>query len=252
MRLRFPAGVHRPVSDTWLLASTMLEEDLRGAAVADLCTGSGALAVAASLEGAARVVAIDVSLRAVLAAKLNARANGCRIVARHGDLHEALREERFDVIVANPPYVPAPTEALPRHRSTTPLDGGRDGRAVLDRVCELAASHLRPGGALLLVHSSVCDEQQTCSLLREQGLEAAVAARSRGPLGPVLRSRAAMLRERGLLGEADEEELVVVRARAHAGSVHQPASYPSASGGNLVSTMGAHSVPAAVAADDAG
>jgi release factor glutamine methyltransferase len=211
--LRIP-GVHRPRSDTWLLADALRREALRGRAVADLCTGSGALAIVAALQGARPVVGVDVSWRSIVAARINARLNDCAVQARHGDLSAALGEDRFDVIACNPPYVPALTDELPRHRSTTPLDGGRDGRAIVDRVCREAPMHLRPGGALLLVHSSVCGVQQTCRLLREHGLQDEVVIRVPGPLGPVLAGRAAMLRERGLLGGADAEELVVIRGRA--------------------------------------
>jgi len=214
MRLLSVPGVHRPRSDTWLLRDAILRERLPGASVADLCTGSGALAVAAALAGAGNVLAVDVSLRSMLAARLNARLNGCELRVRRGDLIAALGEERFDVIVSNPPYVPAATDALPLHRSTTLLDGGRDGRALIDRVCGEAPARLRPGGALLLVHSSVCGVERTCEKLEGRGLGVAIVARRRGPLGPVLRSRAALLRRRGLLGERDEEELVVIRAAA--------------------------------------
>lgn len=214
MRLRVPPGVHRPVSDTWLLVAALAELEPRGRAVADLCAGSGAIAIAAAQLGAARVVAADVSFRAVLAARLNAAANGCRIEVRHGDMLGALDGERFDVIVANPPYVPAASDALPRHRATTPLDGCRDGRALIDRICAGAPAHLAPGGSLLIVHSSVCDEARTRAAMEQQGLSASVAARERGPLGPVLRARAPMLRERGLLGAEDVEEVVVVHGRA--------------------------------------
>lgn len=214
MRLLNVPGVHRPRSDTWLLRDAMLRERLPGADVADLCTGSGALAVAAALAGAGSVLAVDVSGRSMLAARLNARLNGCELHVRRDDLIGGMGEERFDVIVSNPPYVPAETDALPLHRSTTPLDGGRDGRALIDRVCGEAPARLRPRGALLLVHSSVCGVERTCDALEGRGLGVAVVARRRGPLGPVLRSRAAMLRERGLLDEHDDEELVVIRAEA--------------------------------------
>ena len=192
----------------------MGEDDLRAAKVADLCSGSGALAIAAARAGAAHVLAVDISLRAVLATRLNALLNGVTVQTRRGDVIEQLDGERFDLIVSNPPYVPAASASLPRHRRTTALDGGLDGRAVLDRICRQASHSLLPGGTLLLVHSSVCGEERTCELLREHGLAADVLARAEGTLGPVLRSRAAMLRERGLLGEADVEELIVVRGRA--------------------------------------
>jgi release factor glutamine methyltransferase len=216
MRLLHVPGVHRPRSDTWLLADALRAEPIRGRCVADLCAGSGALAVEAARAGAADVLAVDVSRRAVLATSINARLNGCSVRARRGDMIGALSGERFDVILCNPPYVPAATDALPRHRATTPLDGGRDGRALIDRICREAPHRLREQGSLMLVHSSVCDVHQTCERLHAQRLEVSVVARARGPLGPVLQARAPMLRARGLLGEADEEELVVIRARAGA------------------------------------
>ncbi len=192
----------------------MLELGTEGARVADLCTGSGTLAIAAAENGAERVLAVDISWRAVLAARLNAAANRCAVEVRRGDMVESLGRERFDLIVANPPYVPAETDTLPRHSRRTPLDGGRDGRVLVDRICREAPACLRPGGSLLIVHSSICGERQTCDLLAEQGLRPSVPVRVPGPLGPVLRSRAPMLRERGLLGEEDEEEIIVVRGLA--------------------------------------
>ncbi len=187
---------------------------VEGAAVADLCTGSGAIAIAARAAGAERVVAVDVSRRAVLTARLNARANRCHVSVVRGDLLRGLGSLRFDLIVSNPPYIPSATDRLPRHTRATALDAGRDGRALIDRICRDARGHLLPGGSVLIVHSSICGERATLELLGAQGLQATVMARARGTLGPVLRSRAAMLRRRGLLGDADEEELLVIRGRA--------------------------------------
>lgn len=219
MRLFRMPGVHRPVRDTWMLRDAMLEEAVRGAKVADLCTGSGVLAIAAARAGAERVVAVDVSRRSNLASVINARLNGCLVDVRNGDLFAALGEDRFDVIVSNPPYVPAATDELPRHRSTTPLDGGRDGRALLDRICREAPARLREGGVLLVVHSSVCGIAQTCELMRREGLRPTIVAREAGRLGPVMRARSAMLLESGLLGSRDEEELAVIRGSRLAGEL---------------------------------
>jgi release factor glutamine methyltransferase len=213
MRLRVIPGVHRPLSDTWLLASAMARVGVRNAAVADLCTGSGALAIAACMGGAGQVVAVDVSRRAVLSAWLNARANACRVLVRRGDLLRGLGNQRFDLIVSNPPYVPSRSDRLPRHSGARALDAGTDGRALIDRICRDARGHLLPGGSLLLVHSSICGEQATLELLGSQGLHTTVMARSAGALGPVLSARAGMLRARGLLGEVDGEELLVIRGQ---------------------------------------
>ena len=207
-------GVHRPRSDTWLLADVLRREGVEGHSVADLCTGSGALAIRAAQVGAKRVLAVDVSWRATLAARCNAALNGCRVEARQGDMFAVLDGERFDAIVCNPPYVPAATDALPRHRASTPLDAGRDGRALLDKVCRETAKHLRRGGSLLLVQSSICGVDETCERLRATGLRAEIRARVPGALGPVMRDRAPMLRARGLLAQSDREDLVVIRGQA--------------------------------------
>ena len=79
------------------------------------------------------------------------------------------------------------------------FDAGDDGRALIDRVCAGLPAHLRPGGVALIVHSSICGEQETLDALRAGGLEAEVVERRRGPLGPVMRARAPELRARGLL-----------------------------------------------------
>jgi len=183
-----------------------------GARVLDLCTGSGALAIAAARRGAHEVVAVDISRRAVLAARLNARLNGLRIDARRGDLFAAVPGERFDLIVSNPPYLPGPE--LPRSGPARAWEGGPRGRAFLDRICAGAPQHLRAGGRVLLVHSSLCDETATVGALEEGGLEACVVARYPGPLGPRLSARAAWLRAQGLLGAEEHEEIVIVRGTA--------------------------------------
>jgi release factor glutamine methyltransferase len=215
VRLVALPGVFRPISDTWLLADALDREPLpSGARVLDLCSGSGALAVHAALGGRREVTAVDVSRRAVAAIRVNAALNGVKVRALRGDLLGAVAGERFDAIVSNPPYVPAPTDELPARGPERAWDAGRDGRALLDRICAAAPAHLRPGGVVLLVHSSLLGVEPTLEALRAGGLEASVAARQRGPLGPLMNGRRAHLEASGLLAPgADEEVVVVVRGR---------------------------------------
>jgi len=133
---------------------------------------------------------------------------------RHGDLCEPVAGQHFDLIMANPPYVPAATNVLLRHRITRCWDGGLDGRAVLDRICTEGPALLAPDGMMLLVHSAVCDDDVTLSRLAHAGLHAEVLTRCTVPFGPIMRLRATMLEARGFVepGQRDEE-LVVIGAR---------------------------------------
>ncbi|MGV9881510.1 HemK2/MTQ2 family protein methyltransferase [Streptomyces sp. NPDC003006] len=207
-----PPGVYAPQYDTELLTRALHREGIGdGASVLDLGTGTGALAVAAARRGA-RVTAVDISWRAVLTARLNARRSGQSVTVRRGDLAAAPKGP-YDLVVSNPPYVPSPSPALPRRGAARAWDGGPAGRAIVDRVCDAAPRALRPGGVLLMVHSALCGVDASLDRLARLGMDARVSDREFIPLGPVLRSRRAWLRRRNLLADDEtHEELVVIRA----------------------------------------
>ena len=167
--------------------------------------------------GARDVTAVDLSLRSVLTARANARLHRARVRVLRGNLFEPVRGRRFDVVLANPPYVPADSERLPRHRPGRSWDAGRDGRAVIDRICREVGTVLAPGGRLFLVHSVLADETRTVQALVDNGFAVDVVARADEPFGPVMRARAQALRSRGLLAPGQtSEELVVVAATSPA------------------------------------
>lgn len=208
-------GVFKPISDSRFLADVLREQTLPPRAAAlDLCTGSGILAVTAALRGARDVTAVDVSRRAVMTVKLNARLNGVRVRALRGDLFAAVGDQKFDAIVSNPPYVPSETDELPTAGPERAWDAGRDGRLVLDRIVEGADAHLRPGGFILLTHSSLLGTERTISGLEHAGLEAECVARRRGPLGPLMTARVQTLEAEGLLQPGQRhEDVVIIRGR---------------------------------------
>ncbi|MDX3228089.1 HemK2/MTQ2 family protein methyltransferase [Streptomyces sp. ME19-01-6] len=220
MRLIRPSGVYPPQDDTALLAEAVRREPgTAGGRVLDVGTGTGALALLAARCRAARVDAVDISPRAVATAWLNARLCRAPVRVRLGGLPDPATGGRFDVVLANPPYVPTPPSGLPPHARGRSFDAGPDGRAVLDDLCARAPSLLRPGGVLLIVQSALSGAGTTLERLRAQGLRTEVTARRVVPFGPVLRGRSTWLASRGLIAPGeDKEELVVIRAvrTAHA------------------------------------
>lgn len=210
-----PPGVYRPQSDTDVLTRAVERSGhAPGGDVLDLGTGTGAVALAAARSGARSVTAVDLSRRSVAAARLNARLHRLPVTVHRGDLFGPVRGRRFGLVTANPPYVPAETDVLPRHGIARCWDAGPDGRAVLDRICDDAAGHLVPGGALLLVHTAACGADTTVARLAATGVTASVLERVRVPLGPVMRARSGLHEARGLVQPgAVDEELVVVGGR---------------------------------------
>jgi release factor glutamine methyltransferase len=147
----------------------------------------------------------------VFAARFNSFLHRLPVRVHHGDLLSRTCGE-FDLIVANPPYVPCGTGAPGAHSRARAWDAGLDGRLVLDRLCRDIPRRLRSGGCLLLVHSALCSPSRTLDLLAEQGLHAEIIRKAEIPFGPVMRSRAAWLQEQGLIGpDEDMEGLVVIR-----------------------------------------
>jgi release factor glutamine methyltransferase len=153
-----------PRPETELVLEAALAALPEGGRALDLCTGSGCLAISLALERpGVRVLATDLSEDALAVARENAAALGAVVDFSGGDLWAAVHgAEPFDVIVSNPPYIPAKELAgLPREVRREPciaLDGGEDGLSVLRPIVAGAPSRLRPGGALCVeMHESHLD-----------------------------------------------------------------------------------------------
>ncbi|MDS1112199.1 methyltransferase [Gordonia westfalica] len=202
--------VYLPQQDTELLIGLVRAQGVDGKRVLDLCTGSGAIAVAAARRGAAEVTAVDASADAVAYARRAARSAGVSVRVEHGDLTRHVG--KYDVVTCNPPYVPTPPVSDPRYHPAGPShawDAGLDGRAVLDLLCAHVPTLLRPGGAFLLVHSEFADEEASLRSLRAGGLTAEIVAERYIPFGPVMTARAEWLEERGLLERGCRVERLV-------------------------------------------
>ena len=147
---------------------------------------------------------------------INARLNGVRVTRRpRRPVRRGRRPSASTLIVSNPPYVPGEATSCRRAGASRAWDAGRDGRVLLDRICAEAAAHLRPGGTVLLVHSSVSGEERDAGALGAAGLQADVVERRRGPLGPAaVRARAGARGEGAARAGERTEEILVLAARA--------------------------------------
>ncbi len=145
-----------------------------GVRALDLCTGSGALAIALKAAcPSAAVTATDLSDDALRLARDNAFQLGVDVSFVQGDLFAPLAGERFALIVSNPPYIPRPelptlqAEVLFEPRMA--LDGGEDGLDFYRRIAREAPAHLVRGGQLMLEIGSP-QAGDVCALLSENGL----------------------------------------------------------------------------------
>jgi release factor glutamine methyltransferase len=140
--------------------------------VLDMGTGSGVCAVIAA-EHARRVVAVDINAAAVRCAGINALMNHLehKIDVRHGDLFEPVREERFDLILFNPPFV----KGAPRD------DRDRAWRSndVAERFAAGLGAHLKPGGFALVLLSSFGDGRSFLEEFCRRGVAISVLAERR-------------------------------------------------------------------------
>ncbi|WP_319429531.1 HemK2/MTQ2 family protein methyltransferase [Mycobacterium sp. RTGN5] len=212
-------GVYAPQHDSQLLIEAMARSGVvSGSRVLDLCTGSGAVAIAAAQLRARNVTAFDICPHAVEYATNNAAQAGVHIDARVGMWVDAVVAGPYDVVVSNPPYVPtgpdADLESIPAEVGPpTAWNAGLDGREVLDPLCDNAPELLAPGGTILIVQSELSDTDQSLRRLRSGGLRAEVVLSQLIPFGPVLKARAKWMESIGMLPVGRrEEEIVVIRA----------------------------------------
>ncbi|MDA8169746.1 MAG: peptide chain release factor N(5)-glutamine methyltransferase, partial [Nitrospiraceae bacterium] len=181
LKLKVGRGVLIPRPETEIL----VEEALKRAAgnkdkrlkILDLCTGSGAIALALGKNlPASEVLASDISEKALSFAGENRAANGIENVRfLSGDLFAPVEGMRFDIITANPPYIKAAIiETLePEVACWEPLkalSGGESGLELIERIISGAPGHLAEGGKLLMEIAGGMDRETLFPLAEKAGL----------------------------------------------------------------------------------
>jgi release factor glutamine methyltransferase len=155
-----PSQVYTPDADTYLLLDAARAEVKAGDRVLEVGTGSGL--IAAELAKVTSVVATDINPHAVLCA----REKGGVVVQT--DLFCGIRSS-FDVILFNPPYLPTQPEERINDWLEYALDGGLNGRVVIERFSEQVERVLAPGGRILLLISSLTGLPEVRDLFFEAG-----------------------------------------------------------------------------------
>ncbi|HEX6267687.1 MAG TPA: peptide chain release factor N(5)-glutamine methyltransferase [Burkholderiales bacterium] len=171
LELSVDPSVMVPRPETELLVDLALQRGF--ASLLDLGTGSGAIALAIKRERPeARVVAVEASAAALAVAQRNAVRHGLQVEFCHGRWFEPLAGERFDVILANPPYVADGDPHLPglEFEPRLALTSGADGLDAIREIVREAPRHLAPGGWLLVEHG-MGQDGAVRQLLSQAGLE---------------------------------------------------------------------------------
>ena len=145
--------IPRPETEHSIEAALQLAPEAK--TIADIGTGSGAIAVTLALETEVRVVATDISERAVRLAATNARRLAAVVEFAVCDLGSALPSGRFDLVISNPPYVPESDRQTVQkevrdYEPHVALFGGVDGLSVYRRLIPEAWRLLAAGGRLIL------------------------------------------------------------------------------------------------------
>ena len=158
--------IPRPETESlleWALAQPLPAQPL----IVDLCTGSGALAVALAHDRpGARIIAIDDSADALAYARRNSATTAIELIAADVTAPGLLSEHdgTVDLIVANPPYIPDGAQLDPevaQHDPDHALFGGPDGMRVIGPIVDLAARLLRPGASIGIEHDDTTADATT-------------------------------------------------------------------------------------------
>lgn len=169
--------VYIPSDDTFLLAENL--EIKEGQSVLEIGTGSGLVSMYASLL-TDNVTATDINYNALELAEKNFKLNNIATIRlEFGDLFEPIKNEKFDVILFNTPYLPTDSEDIINDDLNYAFDGGLDGRNVIERFLNEAPNHLNDNGIIQMIQSSLSDTEKTLDKLNQLGFIAEVAKSER-------------------------------------------------------------------------
>ncbi|MSS74686.1 hypothetical protein EXS73_00520 [Candidatus Pacearchaeota archaeon] len=163
------ASIYQPAEDSWLLAA-QVKKYASGKKVMDMGTGSGIQALTAKEAGASSVLAVDINRKAL------AEVQKKGISTQYSNLFTKVHQ-KFDLIMCNPPYLPA--DAQEDKASARATTGGTRGDEWILKFLAQAPKHLTKGGLMLLLLSSLTPRTKISLLLKKQKFRKRVIAQQK-------------------------------------------------------------------------
>ena len=172
--------VYQPAEDSKLLADAVVETVDPGQRVLDVGTGSGYVATRLRNEADADTVGVDLNPEAC------EQAFEAGVPVVRGDMFDPFRDDAFDIVVCNPPYLPTPPEQEWDDWMERALSGGEDGRAMVDPFLDGVGRVLTEGGAAYLLISTLTGPEAVRAYGRERGLDSEIVAEESHPFEKLL------------------------------------------------------------------
>lgn len=172
--------VYEPAEDSFLFAENLNIK--KGACVLDVGTGSGMLGILAAEEAAA-VIALDLNPYAIACAKKNSQLNGLgdKMAFVRSDLFGAFSSAaKFDLVLFNAPYLPSAENETQTWIGRS-WAGGANGRVVIDRFIAEVGQHLKSGGQVLMMQSTLANVEESIGKFEKHHFKAAVKAEQKLP-----------------------------------------------------------------------
>ena len=166
-------NVYVPAEDSYLLADNLEIEN--GQSVLEIGTGSGVVAMYAS-RLTDKITVTDINFDACQLAEKNFAENGIEnIEVLFGNLFEPVKDQKFDVILFNTPYLPTDDGDVIEDTINYAFDGGLNGRKVIDLFLDEVGNHLNDGGIVQMIQSSLSGNEETLQKFDEMGFISEIA-----------------------------------------------------------------------------
>jgi len=161
-RIKIIPDVYEPCEDSFLLAQAALSIIQNSEKILEVGCGSGIISASIKKNTKARITGIDINPHAAKCTKENG------VEAIHGDLLSCIKG-KFDIIIFNPPYLPTEDKERTSDWINVALDGGSDGRKIINRFLEEACHHLVENGRILMLVSSITGIEEVRSRMISLG-----------------------------------------------------------------------------------